>query len=293
VDRHLTGEYLARVSYAGPTEPTADVLAALVAAHNRSIPFENLDPLMGIPVIDLDPEALVDKLVRRRRGGYCFEQNGLMAEMLSQVGFGVDILGGRVVWMRDDDELPAKTHQALAVSVPGEDGRYLVDVGFGGQTLSSPIRLETDTVQQTRHEPYRIREHGDGLVLETEIRDTWLPLYLFSTEPFPMIDRQVGSWYVSTYPKSHFVTGLNVALVTDDARWNLRGRNLAIHSRGEQRADPVRRRRAGRRGTDRTVRDRPVRSRRRRGPRQRGDGQLTTTSHGSSAASAMRPSSRA
>ena len=69
-------------------------------------------------------------------------------------------------------------------------GRYLVDVGFGGQTLSSPIRLETDTVQQTRHEPYRIREHGDGLVLESEIRDTWEPLYLFSTRPFPMIDRR-------------------------------------------------------------------------------------------------------
>ena len=118
------------------------------------------------------------------------------------------------------------------MTVPGENGRYLVDVGFGGQTLSSPIRLEIDTVQQTRHEPYRIREHGDGLVLESEIRDKWEPLYLFSTGPFPMIDRRVGSWYVSTYPESGFVTGLSVALITDDARWNLRGRNLAIHGKG-------------------------------------------------------------
>ena len=142
-----------------------------------------------MPVVDLRPEALVDKLVRRRRGGYCFEQNGVMAHVLSELGFGVDVLGGRVVWMSDGDELPAQTHQALAVSVPGEDGRYLVDVGFGGQTLTSPIRLELDTVQQTRHEPYRIREHGDGLVLESEIRGKWEPLYLFSTRPFPMIDR--------------------------------------------------------------------------------------------------------
>ena len=224
-------EYFRRVSYRGPAEPRQDVLAAVVAAHNRSIPFENLDPLMGKPVIDLSPEALFDKLVHRRRGGYCFEQNGVMAHVLSELGFGVDILGGRVVWMSESDELPAQTHQALAVTVPGENGRYLVDVGFGGQTLSSPIRLETDTVQQTRHEPYRIRECGDGLVLESEIRGKWEPLYLFSLRPFPMIDRQVGSWYVSTYPGSHFVYGLSVALVTDDARWNLRGRNLAIHGR--------------------------------------------------------------
>ncbi len=61
-----------------------------------------------------------------------------MAEVLSQLGFGVDILGGRVVWMSDSDALPAQTHQALAVTVPGETGRYLVDVGFGGQTLTSP-----------------------------------------------------------------------------------------------------------------------------------------------------------
>jgi arylamine N-acetyltransferase len=222
-------EYFRRVSYDGPTQPTRDVLAALVAAHNRSIPFENLDPLMGIPVVDLSADALVEKLVRRRRGGYCFEQNGVMAHVLAQLGFDVDVLGGRVVWMSDGDELPAQTHQALAVSVPGEDGRYLVDVGFGGQTLTSPIRLEVGTVQQTRHEPYRIREHGAGLVLESEIRGKWEALYLFDTRPFPKIDREVGSWYVSTYPKSGFVTGLSVALITDDARWNLRGRDLAIH----------------------------------------------------------------
>src|SRR6186997_1561759 len=123
--------YLDRVSYTGPTEATLDVLGALVAAHNRAIPFENLDPLMGVPVADLRPEALIDKLVLRRRGGYCFEQNGVMAYVLSHLGFGVDVCGGRVVWMNTSGELPAQTHQTLAVTVPGEDGRYLVDVGFG------------------------------------------------------------------------------------------------------------------------------------------------------------------
>ncbi len=225
-------DYFYRVSYTGPTEPTPALLGDLVAAHNRSIPFENLDPVMGIPVVDLRPQALFDKLVRRRRGGYCFEHNGVMAHVLSHLGFRVDILGGRVVWMNTSGELPAQTHMALAVTVPGEQDRYLVDVGFGGQTLSSPIRFVTDTEQKTRHEPYRIRSHEGGYLLESQIRDTWEPLYMFTAAPFPMIDRQVGSWYVSTFPKSGFVTGLSVALVTDDARYNLRGRNLAIHRDG-------------------------------------------------------------
>ena len=225
--------YFDRVGYTSPAEPTLETLHALVAAHNRSIPFENLDPLMGIPVADLGPAALTDKLVGRRRGGYCYEQNGLMGYVLAELGFGVERLAGRVVWMNPNPELPAQTHQVLSVAVPGVDGRFLVDVGFGGQTLTSPIRLEAGPVQRTRHEPYRLREHGEGYLLEAEIRGDWQPLYMFITRPQPRIDLEVGSWYVSTYPKSVFVVGLTAALVTDDARWNLRGRNLAIHSGGD------------------------------------------------------------
>jgi arylamine N-acetyltransferase len=91
--------------------------------------------------------------------------------------------------------------------------------------------LEAGPVQETRHEPYRIRERGDGYQLEADIRGEWQPLYMFSTRPQPRIDLEVGSWYVSTYPNSFFVTGLTAALVTDDARWNMRGRNLAVHHR--------------------------------------------------------------
>ena len=226
--------YFDRTGYSGPSEPTVEVLYALVAAHNRTIPFENLDPLMGIPVADLGAAALGDKLVQRRRGGYCYEQNGVMGYVLDEVGYGVERFAGRVVWMQPDDgPLPAQTHQVLSVTVPGIEGPFLVDVGFGGQTLTSPIRLEAGPVQQTRHEPYRLREHGDGLVLEAEVRGEWQALYTFTTRPQPLIDLEVGSWYVSTQPKSVFVVGLSVSLVTDDARWNLRGRNLAIHHAGE------------------------------------------------------------
>lgn len=225
--------YLDRIGYTGSTEPTLSTLRALVAAHNRSIPFENLDPLLGIPVVDLSAGALARKLVRRRRGGYCYEHNGLMGYVLEALGYGVQRLAGRVVWMNQSGALPAQTHQVLSVRVPADDGPWLVDVGFGGQTLTSPIRLEAGPVQATRHEPYRLREHAEGFLMEAEIRGQWQPLYTFETHPRPQIDLQVGSWYVSTFPESGFVTGLSVALVTDDARWNLRGRNLAIHSGGD------------------------------------------------------------
>jgi arylamine N-acetyltransferase len=225
--------YFGRIGYQGPAEPTVETVYDLVAAHNRSIPFENLDPLLGIPVADLSAAALSDKLVHRRRGGYCYEHNGLMGYVLDELGFGVERLAGRVVWMNPDGPLPAQTHQVLSVTVPGVDGPLLVDVGFGGQTLTSPIRLEAGPVQETRHEPYRIRERGDGYQLEAHIRGEWQPLYMFSTRPQRRIDLEVGSWYVSTYPNSFFVTGLTAALVTDDARWNMRGRNLAVHRSGE------------------------------------------------------------
>lgn len=224
-----TPAYFTRIGYRGAGDPTLATLRALIAAHNRSIPFENLDPLLGTPVADLSAAALTDKLVYRRRGGYCYEHNGLMGYVLEDLGFGVERIAGRVVWMRHDDKLPAQTHQLLTVTVPEVAGRYLVDVGFGGQTLSSPIRFETGVEQPTRHEPYRIRDHGEGHVLESLIRGEWRPLYLFADRPQPLIDLEVGSWYVSTHPASVFVVGLTAALVTDEARVNMRGRHLTVH----------------------------------------------------------------
>jgi arylamine N-acetyltransferase len=225
--------YFDRINYRGAAEPNLDVLRGLVTAHTRTIPFENLDPMMGVPVDDLSPEALADKLVHRRRGGYCYEQNGLMGYALAQVGFRVRRLAGRVIWMVPPDApVPAQTHTVLAVSFPGSQGSYLVDVGFGGQTPTAPIRIETGSVQQTALEPYRLEDRGDGLVLQALIRGEWVALYEFVTRTAPEIDLKVGSWFVSTHPSSHFVTGLMVARVIDDARVNLAGRELTVHRAG-------------------------------------------------------------
>ncbi|MEE6177002.1 arylamine N-acetyltransferase family protein [Mycobacterium sp. 050134] len=222
--------YFERIGYRGAAEPNLDVLQGLVTAHTGSIPFENLDPLMGVPVDDLSVEALTDKLVYRRRGGYCYEQNGLMGYVLAALGFQVRRLAGRVLWMLPPGApLGAQTHTVLAVTFPGSPGPYLVDVGFGGQTPTSPLRLETGTIQQTAQEPYRLEDHGEGLLLQAQVRGEWTPLYVFSTRTAPDVDLQVGSWFVSTHPESIFVTGLMVALVGDDGRLNLSGRHLTIH----------------------------------------------------------------
>ena len=124
----------------------------------------------------------------------------------------------------------------LRIDTPDGE-RRLVDVGFGGQTPTSPLRFVVDEPQDTDHEQFRITHRADGwlapspFVMETLVAGTWRPVYLFADRPRPRIDLEVASWFVSTQPTSHFVTGLNAAIVTDDARWNLRGRNLSVHHR--------------------------------------------------------------
>lgn len=232
--------YLDRIEYPGPVAATVETLAAVVAGHTRHIPFENLDPLCGVPVEDLRAAALTAKLVDRRRGGYCYEHNTLLRYVLEELGFGVDALGGRVVWMNPtglDGPPHAETHQALAVRVPGLVDPFLVDVGFGGQTLTAPIRLEAGPVQQTDLGAFRIRTHdrwGGGYLLETLLGNNWQPMYTFTDRPRPLIDLELGSWYVSTHPRSIFVNGLSAALIVDDARMNLHGGTLSVHRRDGQ-----------------------------------------------------------
>ncbi|CAN5479631.1 arylamine N-acetyltransferase [soil metagenome] len=238
-DREQVAAYLSRIGLSrtgltGFTEPDLATLTAIVAAHVRVIPFENLTPLMGVPIHDLGVDALFAKLVQRARGGYCFETNNLLRYVLIGMGYRVEAFGARVVWSSPDGlqgPPTAQTHQLLRVGVPGDGQRYLVDVGFGGQTPSSPIRFEVDLVQQTRHEPYRLTEFGVEFVLEVMIGDRWRPLYVFPDQDRPLIDFQVASWYVSSNPALRWLNELVVSSVTDDARWNLHGRHLTVHHR--------------------------------------------------------------
>jgi N-hydroxyarylamine O-acetyltransferase len=141
--------YFDRVGFSGEAHPNRETLAALVAAHTGTIPFENLNPLLGLPV-PLDREALVGKLVHQRRGGYCYEQNGLFSHVIETIGFDVTPLAARVLWRLTEDALTPRTHKLLLVNLP--EGQVLADVGFGGAACTGLLDLVPEIPQATPHD---------------------------------------------------------------------------------------------------------------------------------------------
>jgi len=167
-----------RIGFAGSIAPSLETLGQLVQMHLSAIPFENLDPLMGAPV-RLELANLQQKLLFDRRGGYCLEHNLLMKAMLEELDFPVKLHAATVLWGQAEPVDAPPTHVLLTVDIAGAS--YLVDVGFGGQTPTAPLRLRADVEQATPHEPYRLSE-ADGLWrLETRIGEEWRPLYAFTT----------------------------------------------------------------------------------------------------------------
>jgi N-hydroxyarylamine O-acetyltransferase len=177
-------------------------------AHVTAIPFENLDPHRGVPV-SLEPEALADKLVVRRRGGYCFEQNLLLKAGLEALGAEVEMMLARVrVGAPPGTERP-RSHLVLRVRDGGEP--VLADVGFGMSTLLEPIAFEPGPVHEQFGWHYRLVTEGRELVLQSRDAGAWRDLYAFLPEPVPQVDVDVSNWFTCTYPRSPFVTGLIVA----------------------------------------------------------------------------------
>lgn len=206
--------YFARIGYRGPRAPTLDVLHALTAAHAQSIPFENLDVLLGRP-IELDTGALFRKLVLDRRGGYCFEQNGLLLHVLGALGFDAKPLSARVRLQRPRDFLPPRTHVLVRVDLDGES--WLTDVGVGGASLTSAIRFR-EGEQTTLHEARRLVREGDVWFHQVRYDDDWHDVYELTSEEMPLIDRVVANWFTSTHPRSHFRDRLMVARALPEGR---------------------------------------------------------------------------
>ena len=207
--------YLARIGYDGQLAATVETLTALHRAHVLSIPFENLDILLGRP-IRLDLESLQTKLVHGGRGGYCFEQNSLFAAVLERLGFEVTGLAARVR-MGDERGTP-RTHMVLAVDL--DDRRWLADVGFGGDTLLDPVRFDDDGPIRQGAWAFQLVEERDRVWVLRGLRaDGWLDLYEFTEEPQLPVDFEVGNHYTSTWPRSPFVTKVVVQRSGVDERW--------------------------------------------------------------------------
>jgi N-hydroxyarylamine O-acetyltransferase len=193
--------YLARIDHTGPCATTLECLNALIAAHTRSIPFENLDVILGRPV-SVEPADIERKLVGERRGGYCFEQNGLFLDVLRALGFVAAPISARVRIQRSRQETPARTHMFLRVELDGRS--WLVDVGVGGLSLTSALRLEIGVEQPTPHEPRRLLREGGVLFHQARLKGEWSDVCEFTLEEMPFIDRVVANWYTSAHPRSHF-----------------------------------------------------------------------------------------
>jgi N-hydroxyarylamine O-acetyltransferase len=215
--------YLERVGYAGTPRPDYATLKALHLAHATHIPFENLDILLGRP-IRLDAESLQAKLVTGGRGGYCFEQNLLFAAVLEEMGFSFRLLAARVRY--GTHRILPRTHMLLLVEADGEE--WIADVGFGLGGLTLPLPFSSGREVQQFHWRYRAVGEAGLWAVQSWHGASWADLYLFSLEPWHLVDFEMANYYTSTHPASRFVQTLTAQLPTPEARFLLRNRELTI-----------------------------------------------------------------
>ena len=223
--------YLQRIGHDAPVAPDVSTLRALAVAHAGVIPFENLSPLLGVPV-ELTPEAVERKLVQAHRGGYCFEQNLLFAAALRAVGFKVSGLLARVLWKRAEDAITPQTHMLLRIEL--DDASWLADVGFGSQTLTGALRLRAGIEQPTAHEPFRLMMVDGDWRMQSLVHGQWMSLYRFDLRRAWPVDYAMANHYVSTWPESSFVHNLVVSRTATDCRLSLRNHEFTMRRPGRE-----------------------------------------------------------
>ncbi|MYW69967.1 arylamine N-acetyltransferase [Streptomyces sp. SID8379] len=219
MDQTRIDAYLHRIGAERPTAPTAEALRALHLAHLRSVPFENLALHLGEDVV-LESDALVAKVVDRRRGGFCYELNGAFAALLGSLGFEVTLLQARVVGKDGRPGIPYD-HMALRVRT-ADGGDLLADIGFGA-FCHLPLVYDERGDQRDPGGVFRIEDaaHGDLLVVQDG-----KPQYLLDQRPRELRDFEAGAWYHRTSPASHFTRSLVCSRLTEDGRITLSGHTL-------------------------------------------------------------------
>jgi N-hydroxyarylamine O-acetyltransferase len=180
--------YFERIGYSGSRAPTLDTLSAIHLRHPQTIPFENLDPLLRRPVL-LDVPSLEAKLVRDCRGGWCFEHNLLLCHVLESLGFRVTGHAARVLWNAPEGVIRPRAHMLLSLELDGV--LYMADVGFGGLTLTAPLRLVAGIEQATPHERFRLVAGDSDFVLQALLGREWRPLYRFDLQRQLLPDYEV------------------------------------------------------------------------------------------------------
>ncbi len=221
LELHLP-KYLNRVGLSALPPVTPAGLNSLVIAQSHALTFENLDVLAGIP-ISIAPEAILEKILSRGRGGYCFELNGLLALALESAGFRATPKLARVVYGRESPG--PKTHVCYRVGLGSET--YLVDVGFGGPGLIAPLPWKLETELAIGETKYRLRtQSGGDILLERKILGVWTGLYLICPEEVRPIDLEMSNHFVSQWERSPFRSVLFAAFHGDPGLLIFRGPEL-------------------------------------------------------------------
>jgi N-hydroxyarylamine O-acetyltransferase len=214
--------YLARIGLAGRPTPTLSGLRDLVRAQQRTIVFENLDPIVGAPVL-LDSESLWRKMVVQKRGGYCFELNYLLGLAMERLGLSYTPLLARV--MMGAPVGGPKSHLLFSVAIDGAE--YLADAGFGGPGLLEPMRLESEVVVEQDGAKFRLVEpEREEYILQRSTPNGWFNVFTFNREKVLPVDVEVANYFTSTMPKSPFRNRLICALQTPEGLVTTRDNDL-------------------------------------------------------------------
>jgi N-hydroxyarylamine O-acetyltransferase len=229
--------YLDRIDYRGDLTPSVTTLRELHRAHLLAVPFENLDIHLGQPII-LDQEALFSKIVTRRRGGFCYELNGLFAALLRELGFEVTLLAAGVA-RADGSFGPEFDHLTLVVqtvqpAIPDpQPSAWLADVGFG-DSFRDPLRFAEGLEQQQDGRAYRLDSDGEHWTLMQRDAAGWEPQYRFTLQPHAHAEYAEMCHYHQTSPDSSFTRKRVCTLATADGRVTLSDRALIVTAHGQR-----------------------------------------------------------
>lgn len=219
--------YLERINYHGPLGPTVETLRRLQVAHMLTVPFENLSIHADEPIV-LNDEALFAKVVARRRGGFCYELNGLFAALLRALGFDVTKLAAEV-HTPEKGFGPPFDHMTLMVEL---EERWLVDVGFG-DSFREPLLLDERGEQVQGERAYRIDREGDRLTLWQRDRNrAWSVEYRFGLTPYEYEDYAEMCRYHQTSPESPFTQNPVCSRAKPDGRITVSGMRLITTRNG-------------------------------------------------------------
>jgi N-hydroxyarylamine O-acetyltransferase len=225
--------YLNRIGYTGDRAPTAETLRDLQRAHIYAIPFENLDPIRGVvPSLALDD--LMAKLVHNTmRGGYCYEHNTLYAAALRALGFKVTLLAARVLVGAKPGDLRPRTHMLLLAEIPDEVGRFVTDVGFGGEgALLDPAPMVHGEIKDAPRRHRLDFSNNEGPLEQRILRafqgGEWRDQYAFTAEPFYAPDFEVINYYIAGSPRSPFSSRLYACRTFPDRQLTLDTRTLTV-----------------------------------------------------------------